>query len=75
MSTTTPASSQSLTGLTDKEAQEFHKIFITSFAVFTAIAVFAHLLVWIWRPWIPGPDGYASLEAVLSGNAFAPVFG
>jgi light-harvesting complex 1 beta chain len=31
---------------------------------FVAIAVVAHLLVWFWRPWIPGPEGYASLEGV-----------
>lgn len=75
MSSTTPASSQSLSGLTEKEAQEFHKVFITSFAIFTAIAVVAHLLVWIWRPWIPGPEGYASLSSVISGNIFAPLLG
>ena len=51
----------SLSGLTDEEAQEFHKIFVTSFLIFTGIAVLAHILVWLWRPWIPGPNGYSSL--------------
>ena len=51
----------SLSGLTDEEAKEFHKIFVTSFLVFTGIAVVAHILVWMWRPWIPGPNGYSSL--------------
>jgi len=51
----------SLSGLTDGEAREFHKIFVTSFLIFTAIAVVAHILVWLWRPWIPGPNGYSSL--------------
>jgi light-harvesting complex 1 beta chain len=51
----------SLSGLTEPEAREFHQIFVTSFIVFTAIAIVAHILVWIWRPWIPGPNGYASL--------------
>jgi light-harvesting complex 1 beta chain len=42
----------SLSGLTEQEAKEFHKIFVTSFLVFTAIAVVAHVLVWQWRPWL-----------------------
>ena len=50
------------TYLTENEAKEFHKLFVTSFLVFTAIAIVAHFLVWAWRPWIPGPDGYAALE-------------
>lgn len=52
----------SLTGLTATEAQEFHKIFVMSFILFTLIAIVAHALVWSWRPWIPGPGGYAMLE-------------
>ncbi|MGE0311947.1 MAG: light-harvesting antenna LH1, beta subunit [Lautropia sp.] len=44
--------SGSLSGLTEAEAKEFHGIFVTSFAVFTGIAVVAHLLVWAWRPWL-----------------------
>ena len=42
----------SLSGLTDQEAKEFHGIFITSFIVFTVIAIVAHVLVWNWRPWL-----------------------
>ncbi|RYG21277.1 MAG: light-harvesting protein [Burkholderiales bacterium] len=42
----------SLSGLNENEAREFHKIFITSFIVFTLIAVVAHFLVWQWRPWL-----------------------
>jgi len=52
MASDTPARSESLTGLTPAEAQEFHKIFMSSFILFTLIAVVAHFLVWIWRPWI-----------------------
>jgi light-harvesting complex 1 beta chain len=52
----------SLSGLTESEAKEFHSIFVTSFIIFTAIAVVAHILVWMWRPWLPGPQGYASLQ-------------
>ncbi|WP_375457337.1 light-harvesting protein, partial [uncultured Methylobacterium sp.] len=32
----------SLSGLTEPEAKEFHAIFLTSFIIFTAIAVVAH---------------------------------
>jgi light-harvesting complex 1 beta chain len=42
----------SISGLTDDEAQEFHKYYMQGFVGFTAIAVVAHFLVWIWRPWL-----------------------
>ncbi|MEM8689452.1 MAG: light-harvesting antenna LH1, beta subunit [Pseudomonadota bacterium] len=47
-----PNRSESLSGLTDTEAQEFHRIFISSFVGFTAVATVAHILVWMWRPWL-----------------------
>ncbi len=53
---------ESLTGLTDDEAKEFHGFFMTSFIAFTVIAIVAHFLVWQWRPWFPGTKGYASLS-------------
>ena len=49
---------QSLSGLTEPEAREFHSIFMTSFIIFTVIAVIAHILAWMWRPWLPGVNGY-----------------
>jgi light-harvesting complex 1 beta chain len=52
----------SLSGLTENEAKEFHSIFMTSFVLFTIIAIVAHILVWMWRPWLPGPNGYAELH-------------
>lgn len=48
----------SLSGLTEGEAKEFHTIFMTSFIAFVAVALVAHILVWMWRPWLPGPQGY-----------------
>jgi len=48
--------------LTPEEAKEFHKIFVSSFIVFTIIAIIAHVLVWMWRPWLPGVNGYAALD-------------
>jgi light-harvesting complex 1 beta chain len=58
----------STSGLTDAEAREFHSIFITSFIVFTIIAIVAHFLVWQWRPWLPGPNGYAT--SMLDGVSY-----
>jgi hypothetical protein len=43
---------RSLSGLTEREAKEFHGVFMTSFIVFTVIAVVAHVLAWNWRPWL-----------------------
>ena len=54
----------SLTGMSEGEAQEFHRYYIQGMMMFVAIAVVAHLLAWFWRPWIPGPEGYASLESI-----------
>jgi len=51
----------SLSGLTEREAQEFHSLFMSSFIGFTVIAIVAHVLVWSWRPWLPGPKGYSAL--------------
>ena len=51
-----------LSGLSEAEAKEFHKIFMTSFVIFTLIAIVAHILVWMWRPWLPGPNGYSELQ-------------
>ena len=50
----------SISGLTEPEAKEFHSIFVTSFIIFTVIAIVAHFLVWMWRPWLPGPNGYTT---------------
>jgi light-harvesting complex 1 beta chain len=49
--------------LTAEEAKEFHKLFMTSFIIFTLVAIIAHFLVWQWRPWLPGPEGYAMIES------------
>jgi len=65
----------SLSGLTEQEAKEFHSIFMTSFILFTVIAVVAHILVWMWRPWLPGPNGYASLDGVSDALNYATAGG
>ncbi|MFO0736496.1 MAG: light-harvesting antenna LH1, beta subunit [Labilithrix sp.] len=57
---------KSLSGLSENEAKEFHKLFVTSFVIFTAIAVGAHVLAWMWRPWLPGVNGYSMLDSAQS---------
>ena len=37
--------------LTPEEAKEFHKMFVSSFIIFTGIAIVAHVMVGMWRPW------------------------
>lgn len=60
---------RSLTGLSSREAQEFHKYFMLGFIVFTVIAIIAHFLVWQWRPWFPGPEGYAAVTDSVNAVA------
>lgn len=68
------ADNVSLSGFSESEAREFHGYFIQGFLIFTAIAIVAHILVWMWRPWIPGPEGYASLESInQTVSAFLPM--
>ena len=56
-----------LSGMTEREAQEFNGLFMTSFLVFVGIAIVAHILVWIWRPWLQTPEvSQASLDTAQS---------
>ena len=41
----------SFTGLTDQQAQELHSVYMSGLWLFSAVAVVAHLAVFIWRPW------------------------
>lgn len=59
------------TYLTPEEAKEFHKLFVTNFIIFTVVAIIAHVLAWMWRPWLPGDDGYAALETGTQYAALA----
>jgi len=56
---------KSSSGLTDSEAKEFHNLFVGSFALFTVVAILAHILVWQWRPWLPSVNGYT--QSMLDG--------
>ncbi len=61
----------SISGLSEPEAREFHRIFITSFVVFVVVAIIAHFLAWQWRPWLPGPHGYATSMLDGAHNAMS----
>jgi light-harvesting complex 1 beta chain len=43
--------SVSLSGMSEGEAQEFHRFYLQGMYIFTAIAIVAHVLVFVWRPW------------------------
>jgi len=61
-------------GLNRSEAREFHAIFITSFMFFTGIAIVAHFLVWMWRPWFPGIEGYSLINDATTTLSTAMTF-
>jgi light-harvesting complex 1 beta chain len=41
----------SLSGLTEEQTQEFQAQFKVGFQTWLAIALAAHVLVFVWRPW------------------------
>ncbi len=42
-------------------------IFVVGFLAFLVIALFAQVVMWKWRPWLPGAEGETSLiEGVKS---------
>jgi light-harvesting complex 1 beta chain len=49
--TMTGKSDLSFTGLTDEQAQELHSVYMSGLWLFSAVAIVAHLAVFIWRPW------------------------
>ncbi len=42
---------ESLTGLTEAEAKEFHGYFVASMIAFTVVAIGAHVLLYVANPW------------------------
>ncbi len=58
-----------LSGLSVGEAKEFNRIFVLSFVIFVGIAIVAHMLVWLWRPWLPSVHGYQT--SMLDGLSLA----
>jgi light-harvesting complex 1 beta chain len=39
-------------GFTEDQARAFHRVFMNSFIGFTVVAIIAHILVWMWTPWL-----------------------
>lgn len=60
-----PGRDVSISGMTEPEAREFHSIFVTSFIAFTVVAIVAHILVYMWRPWLPPIGGYKTSMDML----------
>lgn len=71
-----PENAVSLSGLTGQEAKEFHAVFVASFTGFTLLALFVHILTYIWRPWpYPSNDQMSSLnEAATTISQLASPF-
>lgn len=44
-------SGRSLSGLSEAEAKSFHRMFVISFVVYVLVAIGAHVLAWMWKPW------------------------
>jgi len=61
------------TYLTAEEAKEFHKLFVVSAGFFVLIAIIAHVLVWVWRPWLGDPMPMRSATQAAVTQVVAPV--
>ena len=46
------AEAKSMSGLTEEEAKEFHGIIVQSMTGFFGVVIVAHILAWLWRPWL-----------------------
>ncbi|MFM9978276.1 MAG: light-harvesting antenna LH1, beta subunit [Sphingomonadaceae bacterium] len=57
------------TYLTPEEAKAFQNLFVLSMGFFVTVAVIAHILIWVWRPWFPGTPGYEATRT----SALSPV--
>jgi light-harvesting complex 1 beta chain len=57
-----------ISGLTNNEAKELHRGFMTTMTMYIIIALIAHYLVWAWRPWFPGTSGYKSTSEVITST-------
>lgn len=62
---------KSLSGLTEAEAKEFHSIFVSSMTGFIIVAVIAHVLAWIYRPWLTkAPAGWVNLDTINAALSY-----
>jgi light-harvesting complex 1 beta chain len=57
-------------GLLKEDSSAFAAIFVVGFALFLVIAVFAQVLGWHWRSWLPGAESVKS----MTGGVKAAVY-
>jgi light-harvesting complex 1 beta chain len=47
------STNSNLTGLTEDEAKEFHRMYMNGMKLFLGLAAVAHAIVWYYVPWFP----------------------
>ena len=40
-----------MSSLSESEAKEFHSAYVTGLLVYVGIAIVAHYLLYVWKPW------------------------
>ena len=40
-----------MSSLSDSEAKEFHSAYVTGLRGFVGVAIVAHYLLYVWKPW------------------------
>ena len=55
-----------LGNVSDAEAKEFHNGFMMGFLIWLAVAVVAHYLVWLWRPWLSMKTAGLDIDQAVS---------
>jgi len=60
------AENVSPSGMTEDEAQEFHGIFQQTMGGFFGAVVVAHILAWMWCPWLSDAACNATVASVAS---------
>ena len=55
-----------LGNVSDAEAKEFHNGFMMGFLIWLAVAVVAHYLVWLWRPWLSMKTAGLDIDQTVS---------
>ena len=56
-------------GLTEREAAEYHGQFVLSTMIWAAGAAAAHFSAWMWRPWIHSLSQIDGANSVLASIA------
>jgi light-harvesting complex 1 beta chain len=54
-----------LGNVSDAEAKEFHNGFMMGFFIWLAVAVVAHYLVWLWRPWLSMKQAMIDIDPAI----------